>query len=191
MELTEAQKDILKEVGNIGIGHAATALSKITKNEVDIDLPDLQVSNQTELSKTYPLGGYFMNCSIKGELNGNLAFVMAHEEAFRLIEIMVHAQIGSIKEINEMGKSALQEMVNILSGAYLTSLSDFCNFNLMPNPPMFFSNLKKEDLDGVLGTGNEILEVKTNFKVSSANITSRMWLVLEKESMEQILSRLE
>ena len=117
MELNEAQKDILKEVGNIGIGHAATALSKMTKQEVNIDLPDLQVSNETDIFENYPQGGYLINCSIRGEIQGNMAFVMTPEETFRLVEIMVMAEEGSVNDLNEMGKSALSEMVNILSGA--------------------------------------------------------------------------
>jgi len=56
---------------------------------------------------------------------------MTPEEAYRLVEIMVFAKQGSVTELNEMGQSALGEMVNILGGAYLTSLSDFCLYTLI------------------------------------------------------------
>ena len=150
-----------------------------------------ELGDQLEIIKSYPLNGYLINCTIQGELNGNLAFVMNSDETFRMIEILTMAEKGSVTVLDDMGKSALNELINVLSGAYLTSLSDFCDFNLMPNPPIFFSNYRKEDLVKIFGTDKKILEIKTSFNILKENIYSRMWLVLEKSGMEQILKKLE
>lgn len=189
MDLTNFQKDTLKEVGNIGIGHAATALSKMVGNQVDIELPDLIIKNSEELKSSYD-SGYLVNCSINGDISGNLAFMFAKNEVCRMIEILTMADKGSITKMDEMGKSALSELVNILSGAYLSSLSDLIQFNLMPNPPIFVSGNINDALKLIIEPEQEILEVQTTFKILNEKLSSQMCLMLKKSDMEKIISKL-
>ncbi|PLW79811.1 hypothetical protein C0585_05715 [Candidatus Woesearchaeota archaeon] len=189
MELNNIQKDMLKEVGNIGIGHAATALSKLVNKQVNIDLPDLTIRTIEDLTANCP-AGYLINCSIHGEIEGNLAFIFTKEDVLRIAEILTMSEKGSIKAIDEMSKSALSELVNILSGAYLSSLSDFIGFNLMPNPPMFIDGNICDAIKLIIEEGQEILEVQTTFIIAEDNVSSRMCLILPKEGMDKIINAL-
>ena len=191
MELTDIQKDILMEVGNIGIGHAATALSKMLDGTVNIELPKLQVTNIDGIINAYPTEGYLTNCGIVGEIGGDLAFVLSKKELLRVVELMTKAPKNSVKEIDEMGKSAIAEVMNILSGAYLTSLSDFSGFNLMPNIPDFKDMPLKDALSSIVKDGKEILEIKTSFNILEESLYAHMYLILETSDMIKILDKVK
>ncbi|MBR9675559.1 hypothetical protein GOV05_00965 [Candidatus Woesearchaeota archaeon] len=190
MELTNIQKDILKEIGNIGIGNAATALSKVTSLLVDIALPDLDLVSETNLIKSYPVGGLIVNNNILGEIEGNLIFVLEKNEALRLIEIATIKDKGSIIDIDEDGESAIKEIVNIIHGAYLTSLSDFTGLSLMPLPPNFYKEYKKEDVYKFLGKKRDVLEIKTSFNITQEEVYARMWLILDEPGMSILLNKI-
>lgn len=185
MELNEAQRDMLKEVGNIGVGHAATALSKMVNDKVDIELPDLRLIDIKSIPFDESKPMVVIASNIEGELNGTLAVLMDTDSMLRMSEILMMTEKGSLKALDDMSKSALLEFVNILSGAYLSSLSDFCGFNLMPQPPSF------SDHSLAIDTSKQVLEVKTDFKITGEGINALLYLILDSNGMSYILQKLQ
>ncbi|ADU30734.1 chemotaxis protein CheC [Evansella cellulosilytica] len=134
--------DVLKEVGNIGAAHAATALSKLLNKTIDMHVPAVRVVPFHEISEF--VGGdeavvasIFLR--IQGEVTGSLFFMLPVNEASILIRHLTKdASFDfSTNEVPEMGISAFNEMGNILAGSYLSALSDFTSLNLQPTPPAF------------------------------------------------------
>ncbi|MBU9720342.1 MULTISPECIES: chemotaxis protein CheC [Bacillaceae] len=132
--------DILKEVGNIGAGHAATALSKMLNKSIDMAVPSVKIVHLSEVSEF--VGGDEMVVAaiflrLQGDAPGNMFFMLPLEEATRLIQQVTDdytISSGNLTE-NEIGMSALCELGNILAGSYLSALSDFTSLNLQPTPP--------------------------------------------------------
>ncbi|WP_273125574.1 chemotaxis protein CheC [Metabacillus sp. HB246100] len=133
--------DVLKEVGNIGAGHSATSLSKLLNKKIDMNVPDVNVVSFNDLMER--LGGpdvviasVFLR--IEGEVPGSLFFVLSIEQAERFIRqlIMDDTFSFSSKTSNhELGQSAFQELGNILTGSYLSSLSDLTALSIYPSVP--------------------------------------------------------
>lgn len=134
--LTPRQLDALREVANIGAGHAATALSQMTGQQIMISVPQLAVTaiddvpNQIAAPEE-PVAAVLMK--MEGDLQGLTLLVFPQPIALRVAGLMMGgrrvATLGPIEE------SAIKEAGNILSAAYLNALADFMKMTLLPSPP--------------------------------------------------------
>ncbi len=132
--------DVLKEIGNIGAGHAATALSRLLNETVDMNVPDVSIVEFDELMEKVggadnPVAGVFLR--IEGDAPGSLFFLLSLTEAEMLVRRITDDKSLSFREspYPEMGLSAFCEVGNILAGSYLTSLADFTGLHLHPSVP--------------------------------------------------------
>ncbi|AVQ99065.1 chemotaxis protein CheC [Oceanobacillus sp. M65] len=138
--LTNVQKDVLREIGNIGAGNAATSMAKLLNKKIDMQVPSVKVVSFDEVMEL--IGGpdeliaavFFR---IKGEAPGTVYFILSIEEAEFLINEIVPGNEGNLlgESANEFAISALQEAGNILTGSYLSALSDFTSINMQPSVP--------------------------------------------------------
>ena len=136
--LTALELDALREIANIGAGHAATALSTMTGDTIMISVPMLNVAPLEDAvgriaGPEEPVAAVLMH--MLGDLTGRTLLVFPHRVAIRLAELMLHRPAGSSKELGLLEQSAIKEAGNILSGAYMNALSDFMGMMLLPSPP--------------------------------------------------------
>src|SRR5688500_10488988 len=136
--LKALQLDALREVANIGAGHADTALSQMTGGVVMISVPSIQIARLEDVPPQIaepeePVAAVLMN--MMGDLTGRTLLVFPRPTALRLSELMLRRPAGSSKTLGELEQSAIKECGNILSGAYMNALSDFMGMMLLPSPP--------------------------------------------------------
>jgi chemotaxis protein CheC len=138
--LNSTRIDILKEVGNIGAGHAATALSKLLDKKIDMRVPEVKIVSFNEMMEF--VGGadtivasVFLR--VEGDAPGSMFYILSLEQASRFIQQLTKDPTFSMDQqpYPELALSALQELGNILSGSYLSSFSDFTKLNLYPSVP--------------------------------------------------------
>ncbi|GAB2563349.1 chemotaxis protein CheC [Gracilibacillus alcaliphilus] len=135
--LSSLHLDILSEIGNIGSGNAATALSNLLNKKIDMSVPAIKIVEFNELMEY--VGGpdqviVSVCLRIQGEAPGSMFFVLQPEEANLLAEQLINVNVSDIIE-DEMALSAISEVGNILSGSYLSALSDFTSINMQPTVP--------------------------------------------------------
>lgn len=138
--LTSSHLDMLKEIGNIGAGNAATSLSQLLDEKVDMKVPSVKVLGFDEMMEM--VGGpeeliVSVFLRIKGEAPGSMFFVLSPEQAEDLVFRITGENGLNVENLlhSEMALSALHEVGNILSGSYLSALSDFTNINMQPSVP--------------------------------------------------------
>ena len=136
--LKALQLDALREVANIGAGHAATALSQMTGGTIMISVPQINIARLEDVPPQIsgpeePVAAVLMN--MLGDLTGRTLLVFPKPTAMRLSELMLRRPQGSSKDLGELEQSAIKEAGNILSGAYMNALSDFMGLMLLPSPP--------------------------------------------------------
>jgi chemotaxis protein CheC len=136
--LSARQLDALREVANIGAGHAATALSQMTDETIMISTPRLAMSGVAELpvllgASAEPVAAVLLR--MVGDLKGLSVLTFSHSSAMRLAELMSRRPAGTCKEVGAFEQSAIQEAGNILSSAYLNALAEFMGMVLLPTPP--------------------------------------------------------
>ena len=136
--LKALQLDALREVANIGAGHAATALSQMIGGTIMISVPTINVSRLEEVppqisAPEEPVAAVLMH--MLGDLTGRTLLVFPKPTATRLAELMLRRPSNGSDELGEMEQSAIKEAGNILSSAYMNALSDFMGMMLLPSPP--------------------------------------------------------
>ncbi len=139
-KITSLHLDVLKEIGNIGAAHAATSLSGLLGKKVDMRVPKVEMVDFTDMMElaggpeTVVVGIYLR---IEGDIEGSMFFILPVEQATSLIRRLINDEQFefSQKPEFELGLSAMQEMGNILSGSYLSALSDFTGLKIYPTVP--------------------------------------------------------
>ncbi|WP_338469829.1 chemotaxis protein CheC [Niallia sp. XMNu-256] len=139
-KISKEKLDILKEVGNIGSGNAATSLSLILNKRMEMRVPNVRVMTFNEMIEVTGgadnvVASVFLR--IEGDSPSNLFFILSIEQANTYIRHLIGDDTCSFEQppYEEMALSALQELGNILAGSYLSTLSDFTGLNLYPPLP--------------------------------------------------------
>ncbi|WP_102692643.1 chemotaxis protein CheC [Rummeliibacillus pycnus] len=139
-KITSLHLDVLKEIGNIGAAHAATALSDLLSTKIDMRVPKVEMVSFNEMmefvggAESVVTGIYLR---IEGDAEGGMFFILPVEQANHFIQKLIHDESFDFRNppVSELGQSAMQELGNILSGSYLSALSDFTGLKIYPTPP--------------------------------------------------------
>lgn len=136
-EMPEEYFDVLKELGNIGAGNATTALSQMMQCKVDMSVPQVKLLEFKELGEI--IGGEEMIMAgiylgIEGDITGSIMFLLEKQMARHLVNKLMGTGVEG-EEFSEMEFSALKEVGNIITAAYLTSLSSLTGLTIYPSVP--------------------------------------------------------
>ncbi len=135
--LDERQLDALREVANIGTGHAATALSQMTDRRVMISVPRVQVAEIDALIPSRPELGervVAILTHVLGGVKGVTALFMSEETALRISDTILRRST-SHTALDELAESALKETGNIVCGSFLGALSSLVRTTLLGSTP--------------------------------------------------------
>ncbi|MCI9315141.1 MAG: chemotaxis protein CheC [Lachnospiraceae bacterium] len=129
--------DVLKELGNIGAGNATTALAQMMQCKVDMAVPQVRLLEFKEMGEMMGgeetiMAGIYLG--IEGDITGSIMFLLEKQAARHLVNKLMGMQIEG-EEFSEMEFSALKEVGNIITGAYLNSLSGLTNLVIYPSVP--------------------------------------------------------
>ncbi|WP_432354991.1 chemotaxis protein CheC [Sporosarcina sp. A2] len=139
--ISDMHLDVLKEIGNIGAAHAATSLSELLQRKIDMHVPKVALVSFDDM---FDLAGGSENVvvgiflRIEGDLSGSMFFVLSIDSANRFIRRLIgdnQFDFSTPETIGDLGASAMQELGNILSGSYLSALSDFTRLKVFPTVP--------------------------------------------------------
>jgi chemotaxis protein CheC len=176
-ELGAIQLDALREVANIGAGHAATALSQLTNRRIWLDVPEIRVAPIEEVPELLGQADEVVATvvmQVLGDLAGRTIQVFPAATASRLASILLNrAELVFPDGFGEMELSALKEVGNILASAYLTALSDFLGMMLLTSIPALAVDQAAATLTG--GTidaaeGSEyVFCIDTRFKMNESD----------------------
>jgi chemotaxis protein CheC len=141
--LNPVERDALREVANIGAGHAATALSQMTNRVIMIDVPEVEVRRIEEVAELLGppdtvVAAVAMH--VMGDLTGQTMVILPVSDARALCDLLLGRPAGATQTFGEMEDSSLKETANILTSAYLTALSDFLGMMLVPSIPMLVTD---------------------------------------------------
>jgi len=134
--LSREALDALREVANIGAGHAATALSQITSQRIMISVPHITVAALEDVPNQIAAGEEpvaAVAIRVDGDLAGVTLLVFPQPIAHRLAGLMMGGR--PVPSLGPLEESALKEAGNILSGAYLSALAEFLGMRILNSPP--------------------------------------------------------
>lgn len=194
--VTQNYMDVLREIGNIGAGNAMTALSQMLQCKVDMKVPQVRLLEFQEVGammggeEQLMVGVYL---AVEGDITGSIMFLVRTDSAKHLVDKLMMGLASEGEELNEMEVSAMKEISNIITGAYLNSLSTLTNLKIYPSPPDLALDMAGAILSvpaiefGIMG--DKILLIQSQF-YDDVEIDGYFILIPDLESYEKILSAL-
>lgn len=193
--LSPLQLDALREVGNIGSGNAAVALSTMVDKKVLLSVPRaslvplVKVSDLVGGAET-PVVGIYLH--ISGDASGSMLLLLADTSATELAHLMVAGEEG--RDLTTVEQSALQETGSILAGSYLNALSQMTGILLRPSVPGFAMDMAGAIVDFILveisQSDDYVLVIETEFDILEHVIKGHLILFPDLGSLDLILGRL-
>ncbi|MBR6014045.1 MAG: chemotaxis protein CheC [Selenomonadaceae bacterium] len=189
-DLTPIQLDALREIGNVGAGNSATALSQIINKRIDMNVPKValvpieSVPDLVGGPDTIVVGVFLR---IYGKAPGNVLFLLPQKSAFYLVDTLMGREHGTTQSLDFMDESALMEIGNILSGAYLNAFFSFTHISMLPSIPALAMDMAGAILNIILvqlgQMGDQAMVIETEFLAEDDGISGHFFLVPDPGSL--------
>ena len=192
--MDDIEFDVLTEIGNIGAGNATTALSQLINARIDMRVPKVELLTFAELAEV--IGGAEtlvagILLSLEGDIQGSMLFILESNAARLLVQQLMGCKDDSTEQFTEMETSALQEIGNIISGAYLSAISSLTNMLITASVPSLAFDMAGAILSvpaiefGKLG--DKALLIESQFKDMDVDISGYFILIPTLDSYSKIL----
>lgn len=192
VKLNELQTDMLTELFNIGMGNAASALSEMVSEEVQLSVPSISFMNKSELIKILEVdsGGHISGVSqqFKGLIIGEALLTFPTQQSLELVRLLLQDTVP-LDNLTEFEEEALTEIGNIILNAGLSSLADIFEDEITSDLPVFNSGSCSEVIDNSaqnIKMQETVLYLQVDFSIKKQNIKGYVIYMFEVESMERL-----
>jgi chemotaxis protein CheC len=197
--LDASQLDAMREIANIGAGHAATALSEMTNRVIMIEVPEVSVVRLEEVDTVIGEPGDVVAAvmmRVLGDVTGRTVQIFPAESAVRLTTIMLGGPEPSFPNgFDELHQSTLREVGNIIVGAYLNALSDFMGMLLIMSAPAIAIDMAGAVMTtSYLNFGDEkdfVFCVNTVMIMGDAEVRAHFLLIPDDVSLKVMLREMK
>ena len=195
LNLSLTQLDALKEIGNVGAGNSATALSQLINRKIDMTVPQIAIMPLWDVPDVVGgpdamVAGVFLR--VYGPAPSSILFLLPRDSAFSLVDMLMGREQGYTTSLNSMDESALMEIGNILAGAYLNALSHFTKLTLLPSIPSLAMDMAGAILSVILiqlgEMGDHALVIETEFTTENDGVKGHFFLIPDPGSLSTILA---
>ena len=192
-QLTELQKDALKEVGNIGAGHAATALSQLLNTRIHLAEPKIDVLKYRDLAAKIGYAGRTvaaLHMYIRGDAPGQMLVLLDRENAVEFVHVFLRRVIGDIRVFDSIVDSTLKELGSIIAGAYLTALITLTGVELDPSSPTLSYGAAQAAFRSLMSIvpDQDVFVIESVFVDKDVNVSGQFILIPETDSLQPLLS---
>ena len=197
-DLDTMHLDVLREIGNIGSGNAATSLSSMLNTPVEIEVPNISLINYDHVSQY--LGGkdrkvIGLALGLEADIEGVMLHVVQPKFASRIVNAFYPKEIQTLEDINEMDLSAVKETSNITTAAYVNSMATMTDTFINITPPIEYldtvENVLKRASDRFDAIGHQVIYIDENLYIGDTEIKSSMILILQIDSLKKLFDKLE
>ncbi len=196
------KRDVLKEIANIGSGHAATALAALLDRPIVQSVPKVMLLPLGDMPRQ--LGGAEKlvvagMIDITGDISGFFMVVLNFDQADKIISMMLGKKIsplkpGSTRKFSKVEKSVITETVNILGGSYMTAISEMTSLDAAPSTPFLSIDMVGAVLSIAIAeagkTGDFAIFFQSELFNEKDRIIGNVFLIPDKASCDKILGSL-
>jgi len=196
-QLSSLEIDTLREIGSIGTGNAATALSQMLGREVRITLPEVRIMGYNEAIEW--IGGpeeitAGVLVKLSGQMSGIMLSVQQIEFVNLVLESMLQKQITDYAQLAELENSALIEVGNIMISTFINALSGLANIDVNLTVPAFTVDMQGAILTVPMaeygGQSDYIMTIGGNFVCNEHEVPCRLLLSPDIRSLNFLLRKL-
>jgi chemotaxis protein CheC len=196
-DLNSLQLDVLREIGNIGSGRAATSLSEIVGSKIGIDMPVVEILSYDEMMNL--IGGpeeivSAVLVEIERDVEGMVLFIQQKDFLRKIISALVMKEIEEFEELDEMDISAIMEVGNILISSYVNAIAEMTGMEIDISVPSHTVNMAGAILSvPIIRFAEEtdrLLMINGDFIVDNETVPSNILLLTDMASLNKILDLL-
>lgn len=197
-QLSDMHMDVLREIGNIGAGNAATSLAQMMNKEIDMTTPVVRIMDITEVDKA--MGGpetpmVAILVEITGDIHGIMMFVVGQPFTQNLLQALLgEEKAADCLHLTEMENSALAEIGNIMIGAYVNAIASLANLSINISVPAVTADMIGSLLTvpaAEMGSASDkIIFVEDDFLNANDTITANMMLIPSLDSLSKLMNGL-
>ena len=188
--------DVLREIGNIGAGNAATAISNMLNLKIDMSVPQVELMPVERI--TTAIGAedeviVGIMLGVEMDIDGSMMFLLDMKSAHHLVNRLMMRDLSYDKDFDEMDLSALKEIGNIIASSYLSALAGLTKMTISPTVPFVTVDMAAAILSvpavmfGMMG--DNALLIKTEIG-DEESISGYFILMPEEDSFKKILTSL-
>ncbi len=196
-EMNELEIDTLKELGSIGNGNAATALSGILNTKIEMSLPEVELLDFNDA--LYSMGNpedvvAAVLVQMSGDIEGVMLFILTQEFADEVLKRMLGKAEADFLALDEIDISALTETGNIMISSYINALASLTNVNVTLSVPQMSVNMLGGILSLPMATmgyySDQLMMINAGFKLEGKELKSDMLLLPDVESLNVLMKKL-
>jgi chemotaxis protein CheC len=196
-ELSELQLDALREVGGIGAGHAATALSQLVDRPISLEVPRIEILELAQVPHVFGgpealVGAVYVR--MLGDLSGGVLLMLGRDAALALVDLMHGHEVGTARSMGHDEEALLRHVASILISAYLAAIARMADLDVLPSGPSLAFDMAGALLEAVVIEAEldatEAMLVRTEFVDEGKSVEAALFLVPNSASLTTLLARL-
>lgn len=196
-DLNALQLDALREIGNIGSGNAATALSSMLEKPVKIAVPAIKILDYNEVVQS--LGGpeelmVGLLLSLEGDVTGMIMFLLQKDFAHMVLNTLTGSSLPENGTIDELSESAIQEVGNIMAASYVNAIAELAGMRIQLSVPSLCIDMAGSILSVpaiyYADISDKIIMIEDQFEQGETRAASHILLIPEVESLRQMMASL-
>lgn len=192
--LSDSDKDLLGEVGNIAMGTASTALSTIIGRAVNITTPRVTVTTLRELKLGFEVPNVALEVLFTEGLNGANLLLIKITDAAIIADLMMGGngdkEFSELHPLTEIEISAVSEAMNQMIGSAATSLATMLGLPVNISPPVGkVWDDKTKNLSENVDEDENIVRISFKLTIDTI-IDSEIMLLLSVETTKTIINKM-
>lgn len=188
---TDLQLDALRELANIGSGTAGTALSSLLGRSVDISVPKadaLDLADAVDAAGPAEQLVWAVVVGVDGDLDATALLIIGEQDAGTICGLL------GVEPGTDTGRSALEEVGNILVASYVGALGAMTGLELDLRPPASACDMLAAVVASVLaasGDGRDMaIMLDSELRVDSDEVALSFMLLPTPEGVDELLHRI-
>ena len=187
--LSDLEKDLLGEVGNISMGSASTALYQLLNQKVNITTPVVTVTTIKQIKENFDVPNIILDVEYVEGISGRNMLMMKISDAAVIANCMMGGD-GKIEsdELSEIEISAVQEAMNQMIGSAATSMATMFGRRVDISPPQ--STLwesKEQSLSNDIEEEEKVVRISFDLEVGDV-LKSSIMQILPLNTAKKIVS---
>lgn len=195
--LSPLQLDALREVGGIGAGHAATALSQLVDRAVSLEVPRIEIVDVADVPQLFGgperlVGGVYAR--IFGDMTGAVLFMIEQGAAMALVDMMHGRPVGTVKSLGQEEKRLLGHVSSILISSYMAAIARLADLDVLPSAPSLAFDMAGALLQSTVAEvdleAEQAFLVRASFLDEGRKVEAALFFMPSPESLTVLLGRL-
>ena len=196
-QLSSMEIDTLREIGSIGTGNAATALSQMMNRPVSITLPEVRIMEYNEAIEW--IGGpEEVTAGVLVKMSGDVGGIMLSVQKLELVNVVLSTMLGesidSYENLTELERSAMIEIGNIMISTFINAMSGLADLDIKLTVPAFAVDMQGAILTVPMaeygGMSNYLMAIGGNFVWDGKEVPCHLLLSPDLRSLEFLLRKL-